>query len=345
MAVAWHNRAELRTAGVQELREHRAAGTLARRRDAPVRVGPDGRARGGFHVCLTARGLAEARNVPVARVLADDGVRWLDETARIWGISPVVGGLIDRCFEQVPAAEAADFAVAAAEAIPVGGDLGRVPARWVVDLLADHEGGGAHGVLGRTDPGSPQHSAVARVLRLYTRKLAGETIAVEEWRAAALAAQEASDQANAATPAGPPTTATATAYAAAAAYAPDALPVEVRAAAWRASVDLPDQTAAAAYQAVHLESEALAQAAHYAVNTVEAVADAAFRRAFAPIEDAANRARAAERAGRVPEQADADAAARARAAADRGVAAVTDYHRWQARLLVRHLAQAPTARP
>jgi hypothetical protein len=319
VASAWHNQPDLKAAAVAEMRAHRASGTLVRRRDNPV--------QGGFHVSLTARRLGH-----------DGGtaVRWLEETERLWGIPQIVGGLLDRCFEKVPAAEAADFAVAAVEAIPIGADLDQVPPRWILDVLADNE----NGVLAQVAAGSPQHAAIERVVTLLRRKLAGESIPAGEWQAAALAAQAASAQANAAERAGPAATASAAAYAAAAAYAPDALPSEVRVAAWRASVTLPDEAAAAAYQATYLATEALAQAAGYAVNTVEAVADAAFRQVFAPIREAAQRARAAEQAGQTAGPADAAAAARARQAGEAGKAACVEYDRWRARRLIQLLGQA-----
>jgi hypothetical protein len=340
---AWNNQPALKIAAVMEITGHRASGTLSRRRDSPVQVGTNDRFQGGFHVCLTARRLAQERNIPVSALLADGetAVRWLDESERLWGIPQVVGGLLDRCFERVPAAEAADFAVTAIEAIPVGADLDQVPTRWMLDLLADDEGGGVNGVLARTVTGSPQHAAVERVVELFRRKLTGDSIAIGEWQVAALAAQTASAQANTIERAGSAATASATAYAAAAAYAPDVLPQEARVAAWRASVTLSDEAAATAYQATYMETEALAQAAEYAVNTVEAAADTAFQMVFAPIREAAQRARAAERSGQIVNSADAAAAEQARHAAEAATATCVKHNRWRARRLIQHLTQAP----
>lgn len=334
MASAWHNQPELKAACVSELQARAAAGTLVRRRDNP--------AHGGFHGSLTAGKLAQERNVPVSDLLADGGtsVRWLDESERLWGIPQVVGGLLDRCFERMPAAEAADFAVAAAQTIPVGADLDRVPTQWVLTLLADNESMGANGVTAHVVDGTPPFAAIERVANLLRRKLAGEDIAGDEWQAAATAAQAESAQANAVERGGPVATATATAFAAAAAHAPDLLPSGTRMAAWRASVTLADEAAAAAYQAAYLETEAFAQAAEYAVNTVEAVADKAFRAVLEPIRVAAGRARAAEGAGQTPNPADAAAANQARQAADTAMATCVEYNRWQAGRLVRYLAEA-----
>lgn len=326
MTSAWHNQPELKAAAVSEIQAHRAAGTLVRRRDNP--------SQGGFHFFLTAGKLAQERNVPVADLLAGTAVRWLDESERQWGIPQVLGGLLDRCFEQMPAAEAAEFAETAVDAIPVGVELEPVSARWILDLLADSE----NGVLQHLDAGTPQYAAVERVVELLQRDLAGENIAVDEWQAAALAATRASAQANSVERAGPATTACATAFAVAAAYVPDLLPQETRMAAWRASMALADEAAAAAYQATYVMTEAFAKAAEYAVNTVEAVADAAFRAVFAPIREAAQRGRAA---GQSASPADAAAAEQARQAADASKAACVDYNRWQAHRLIQHLGGQP----
>ncbi|MEV4319761.1 hypothetical protein [Actinocrispum sp. NPDC049592] len=333
--AAWNNQPGLKAAGVAEMRANRAAGALVRRRDSPIQAGADGGFQGGFHVCLTVRRLAQERNVAIGELLADGGtaVRWLDQTERLWGIPQGVGALLDRCFERVPAGEAAEFAVAAVEAIPVGADLDQVATRWMLDLLADNE----QGVLRHLENGA----AADRVVELYRRKLAGESVPVSEWQAAAQGAHAASAQANAIQQAGVAATGFAAAFAAAAAYAPDMLPSEVRIAAWRAAVTLADEAAANAYQARYLESEALAQAAEYAVNTVEAVADAAFRAVLAPIREAAQRGRAA---GPAASQADAAAAAQAQQAAAASRATCVEYQRWQARRLVQHLAQAPIGR-
>jgi hypothetical protein len=106
---------------------------------------------------------------------------------------------------------------------------------------------------------------------------------------------------------------------------------------------LSDEAAATAYQATYMETEALAQAAEYAVNTVEAVADTAFQMVFAPIREAAQRARAAERSGQIVNSADAAAAEQARQAAEAATATCVKHNRWRARRLIQHLTQAPRA--
>jgi hypothetical protein len=336
--TSWLASPPLKDAAVAEVRGHRAAGTLVRRRDQPVRAEADGRFQGGFHVCLTARRLAVDRGVTVARLLANGGedIDWLDESERLWGIARIAGALLDRCFEQVPAAEAADFAVTAVQAIPVGANLDLIGAQWMLDVLADEHDGVLAWPL--TDAA---RAAVARVAALYRRRLAGERVDTEEWTAAAAQAQAAGAQARGADPRGIDGPAAATAHAAAAAYAPTALPMEVRAAAWKASRGLADEEAAIAYQAAYIEAEAIVQAAQYAVNTVEAVADAEFHIVFDPIREAATRGRAALEAGRVPAPADAAAVERARQAGQAGVARRTEYHRWRARRLIRRLGDAP----
>ena len=337
MSVTWLASPELKDAAVAEIRGHRAAGTLVRRRDQPVRAEADGRFQGGLHVCLTARRLAADRAVPVAQLLADGGedVDWLDESNRLWAIPRIAGALLDRCFEQEPAAEAGDFAVAAVQAIPVGANLDLLGAQWMLDVLADEH----DGVLAWPLTDSAR-AAVARVAALYRRKLAGEQADAEEWTAAAAEAQSVSARIGPVEPGGIDAPAAATAFAAAAAYAPAALPAEVRAAAWKASVGLADEEAASAYRAAFVETEAIAQAAQFAVSTLEAVADADFRVAFEPIREAAVRGRAALDAGRVPDPADAAAAEQARRAAEVGVARRTEYHRWRGRQLINRIAGA-----
>jgi hypothetical protein len=118
------------------------------------------------------------------------------------------------------------------------------------------------------------------------------------------------------------------------------LPSEIRVAAWTASAALADEAAANTYRAAYLETEAYAKAAEFAAATVEAVADARFRETFAPIREAAQRARAATQAGQTPGPADAAAADQARQAGDAARATCVAYYRWQADRLIQHLAQA-----
>lgn len=226
-----------------------AAYRRLRRVPARGQVLQDGRVGGGLHVCLCAQQLAEEQGVPVSVVLAaKDTVSWLDESARLWGIPRVVGGLMDRCFERLPAREAGRFAVAAIEAIPGGADLDSVGAQWMLKLLADPR----EGVLRHTLDGSIQHRAVNRVIDLYRRALAGDDPAPAEWTTAAQAAAlaDASEQAD------PPACAARTANLAAVAFAHDLVPMQVQIAAIRSAATMPEIDAEA-YQTAYIETESL----------------------------------------------------------------------------------------
>jgi hypothetical protein len=337
--VAWRGFSELRATALDRMR--RLAGTGSLVQGGRVQVGDPNGFQAGFHVCLNAEQVAAERNISVGELLSDNGsgVSWLDESERLWGIPRTVGGLLDRCFERVPAEEAGGFAVVALEAIPVGVDLMPVPARWILDLLADDSGGGTNGVTRYTATGSPQRAAVEQVVTLFRRMLAGDVPDEAEWKEAALAAESASALAHAADPAGPAACATATAHAASAAYAPDATPSTLRMAAMRASLAIADETEATAYQAAYLATEAFAKAAEYAAEAVKAAADATFQVVVAPILTAAERARAAEQVRQPVSPEDAAAVARVRQAAEAAAATCVQHYRWRAGRLVQHLAE------
>ncbi|MEU7631001.1 hypothetical protein AB0C34_13595 [Nocardia sp. NPDC049220] len=331
--MAWHNQPQLKAMAVEQMQ--RIAAYAGFRQGGQVLQ--DGRIGGGLHVCLCAQRLVEERGVSVSVVLAARAtIFWLDESARLWGIPRVVGGLMDRCFERLPAREAGRFAVAAIEAIPVGADLDSVGAQWMLKLLADPR----EGVLRHTPDGSIQHRAVNRVIDLYRRALAGDDPAPAEWATAAQAAAQAAALADASEQAGPPACAARTANLAAVAFAHDLVPMQVQIAAIRSAATMPEVDAEA-YQTAYIETEAFAQSAHYASETVRAAADASFKTMLGPLRQAAERALEAESNKRPPDLRDAAALEQIRDAADAAAAVCAHHYRWRADQLIDHVATAP----
>ncbi|MGX1778289.1 hypothetical protein ACWIGW_39715 [Nocardia brasiliensis] len=332
--MAWHNQPDLKSVALEQMR--RVADYAGFRQGGQVLQ--DGRVGGGLHACLCAERLAGEQDMPVAEVLAagDPGV-WLDESTRLWGIPRAVGGLMDRCFERLPAREAERFAVAAVEAIPVGADLSSVGTRWMLEVLSAPRGG----VLQHTVPGSIQRGAVVQVIDLYRRELAGDDPASAEWVIAAQAAAEAAALAD--EQSGPPACAAHTANLAAFAFAHDLVPMQLHIAAMRASTAVPE-VRAEAYRTDYLKTEAFTRAAHFASETVRAVADASFLVVLRPLRQAAGRARAAESRGRPLAPEDAAALQKVRDAGEFAAAACRRYYRWRAGQLTLNLATAPTAK-
>jgi hypothetical protein len=163
-----------------------------------------------------------------------------------FGIPQTIARLEDRIFEGLEAEEAKTFPLKFMNAIQPGADLSLVTAKFMVWLLSDKK----HGVMqyAREDG----KVAIERVVKLYKRVIAGETVKDDEWanaaRAAADAAYAAADAANAAR------AANAAAYAAYAA---------------RAAANAARAAADAAYAA--------ADAANAAAYAARAAADAAFK--------------------------------------------------------------------
>ncbi|MEV0399591.1 hypothetical protein [Actinoallomurus sp. NPDC050550] len=332
---AWHNRPELKAAAVGRLRAVQASGDFRKGGHAES----EGRLHGGLHISLNAQRVAEEKSVSLSVVLAEDsGVDWLDESERRWGIPRVLGALLHQCLEQVPAQEARPFAVAALEAMPVGAYLRPVVAQWILELLGDE----SNGVRRHTADGSPQRGAVDQVIELYRRKLAGTHPAPSEWTAAARAA---GDLAQTSTPDDPAACAVAAVNAAADAHSQDFVAVSVRVRAMRGAARFADKDAFDSYQATFIETEALNYAALYAAEAVRAAADVNFHTVLDPIRQAAERARAAEDAGRSVDPGDAAALARVRDAADAGVTEGVDYYRWRADRLVQAIAMSDTPEP
>lgn len=253
----------------------------------------------------------------------------LPEAQRSWGIPPGVCTLL-KCLPD-------GQSVAAFEAIPVGADLALVPARWALELLA-----GEHGAVHHTDADSSQRIAVDLVITLYRRKTAGEDPPGSEWVAASRAAEAAGRAAAADHRLGPAAHAAATAYAAAAAQAPEAAPLAAQAASARAAaIDAVDDTTFEDYQAAYAEADALAQAAEYSREAMMDATEAAFHVTFAPVKDAAERARAALAAGRPVSERDAAAWEQANAAGEVASATLGQYTAWRVDRLLYHLSQGP----
>lgn len=135
--LAWHGDRALRDRIVQRMREHRAADAFIQGEyqilDRELPLGYRGCAIG----CLLD---PVTRPSPPARLKYG---AWWAEVERQFGIRYEVAWAIDDIFESYPEhADASNFAVDAAEAIPVGADLGEVVA-WTEDV----RGGGE--LLGR----------------------------------------------------------------------------------------------------------------------------------------------------------------------------------------------------
>jgi transcriptional regulator with XRE-family HTH domain len=230
----------------------------------------------------------------------------------VLGIPRTLAYLEDRIFENLPAPHCADFAVNFLDAIPVGGDLSLVTARFMVWLLADESGG----VL-RFTVGFPEAAAAVQgVAVLYSRMIAGEVIPKESWETAAAAAacavRAATDVAYAA-------------YAADvldAADVPDAADVlDAAACAVRAASDVLDAAAYAARAAADAAANAAADAAAYAATDAADVPDAAAYAAAYAARAATDATYAATYAADVLDAAAYAAAYAARAATDAAYAA------------------------
>lgn len=86
--------------------------------------------------------------------------------------------LFDRIFEGLPLDEARAFVLDLHEAIPVGADLSPVAPHLFVRLLSDPE----RGAMDRYRSHAAEQEILRSVLDLYTRWLAGNVPAEQEWR-------------------------------------------------------------------------------------------------------------------------------------------------------------------
>lgn len=121
--LGWHNNPALKAEALAAMIAHREADELAQ--GMYVYFGNTGKFHGCFHGCLTADKLAVERGVPLIEVRGtiEGDACWHAESARIWGIPRALGRVFDYLFEMLEPDEAAQFAVDAVEAIPVGADL------------------------------------------------------------------------------------------------------------------------------------------------------------------------------------------------------------------------------
>lgn len=177
-AVAWHNDPALKAATVARMRAHREEDEFTRGAYTEL---TDIGWRGCFHGCLTTEAIAAERGHSVrqtAEVLHLHGSMWWHaEAERLFGIHARVGLLLDDMFESVDEADAGAFAVDVTEAIPVGADLSRVPALFVLDLLTDPE----YGAVVLYENGTPERAALDAVAALWRREAAGDPQTREEW--------------------------------------------------------------------------------------------------------------------------------------------------------------------
>lgn len=169
------------------------------------------------------------------------------------GIPRIVARLEDRIFEGMAAGDSQEFPLQFLTAIPVGADLSRVAARFMLWMLADPE----QGVI-RFASTERTQAAVTGVAALYERVLKGDTPSEEAWNKARRAADAYLYAAAAAAADAACAASAADAYR----YAADA--ADAYAAAYAAAylyADVDDH--AAAYAAAYLYADAAAYAAAY----------------------------------------------------------------------------------
>lgn len=174
MTTAWFGSYILKQGVSLRMRQHRAEDSIVQsvyQVDAPELASK-------YRGCLIGCTLPKQSN--------QDVVRWHKEVAKLYGIPEPIGHLLDSIFESLPTANCAQFAVDSIEAIPVGADLTAVVSDFILDMLTDKE----FGVLRVTGQAPMQRDAVEAVIRLYRREAAGVGVTVEEWEAAAAAADK-----------------------------------------------------------------------------------------------------------------------------------------------------------
>ena len=125
-----------------------------------------------------------------------------------YGISRILGKLIDSIFEELPNTEAKDFTLEVFKSIPVGKDLQNVCPKFIIWLLKDV----------RKFAYVDGQQAIDQVIYRYEQEIAGKIISEEQWREA----REAAYAARAASCAAASTAARAAARAASYAAAADA---------------------------------------------------------------------------------------------------------------------------
>ncbi len=99
------------------------------------------------------------------------------------GIPRLIAKLEDRIFEGLPAKEAKTFPEKFIKAVPVGADLSMVWPKFALWLLMDKK----DGVI-KYAKKDQTRIAIENVGKLYARVVAGEIVAITEWRAARSAA-------------------------------------------------------------------------------------------------------------------------------------------------------------
>ncbi len=109
---------------------------------------------------------------------------WHEAAERVHGIPQALAFLQDRMFEGLEVGKAKAWTERFYNAIPVGADLDLVVPRFMHWMMTDPEGIRKHA----------DHQglkAIDTVADLYERRLKGDTISIEEWEAAAWAAEAA----------------------------------------------------------------------------------------------------------------------------------------------------------
>jgi hypothetical protein len=138
---AWHSNPALKAEVMERLRAHRAADSFIQgfyQLADPKHVT-------GYRGCALGCTLPKLSRKDFAALESrDDGRPWWERIEREYGIPAEVAGLIDYIFEEQDSfVEAADFAVAVIEAVPVGAELDRIEDAWIDAQMYDAELGAA----------------------------------------------------------------------------------------------------------------------------------------------------------------------------------------------------------
>lgn len=121
---AWHGDPALKAEVLGRLRAHRADDEIVQ--GTYQRLSPD--TASGYRGCaigctLPRQALDHDIHGEITGILEPDADGWHGEVERLYGIPEWIGMRIDWAFEDLPAEDCAEFAVAVIDAIPVGADL------------------------------------------------------------------------------------------------------------------------------------------------------------------------------------------------------------------------------
>ena len=170
--IAYHGDETLKARLVAEMEAHRAQDQIVQ--------GQYGAGDGGdFRGCAVGCALHSLFHIGVYERRTWDRHELFEPLA---GIPQILARLCDKIFEGLPADEAPAFAVAFWAAPRPGADLSGVWDQFALRLLSDPERGAGRHASERARP------AIAGVVALYERQVAGDRPTQDEWRSAAAAA-------------------------------------------------------------------------------------------------------------------------------------------------------------